>query len=122
VIKLLVFAAYLFTLIATFLAIGFLPVVLVSAAILRKRRLLLICAFLAGGFMAGMAGAWWLLPAPWQMPLWETAYAGFRSDIYGHEVEHAAENIFLYLLFVANVTALMCGGAAAFVSRRRSPA
>jgi len=43
----------------------------------------------------------------WELPIWETVYAGFHSDIYGHEVEHAAEQYALFMFLVGDICAIV---------------
>ncbi len=83
---------------------------------LLKFAILLSAGFSIGGFMA------WLIviaPSGWGLPIWETVYAGFHSDIYGHEVEHAAEQYALFMFFVGDACAIVTGTAVWMLGRRR---
>ena len=112
------FLAYIFTLVTTFALVSGLPVVLLSLLIERRRtranaRAILITLLVAAGFLTGGLLAWWLRPFPWDMPLWETAYASVNSEKYGHPLEHQAERILLYVLFFGDLGAIAAGVAGA---------
>lgn len=65
----------------------------------------------AGGFLAGMSGAWFFLfiAYEWRLPVWETFYAGFHSEIYGQGVEHAAEGYSIFMIFVGDIFTIAAG-------------
>ena len=114
-----------FTMAATFLLLClFLPAALLGLLNRRKEgtpRFVKIVLLSAGGFVTGIAIAWFcvIVPSGWKLSLWETGYAGFRSDIYGHVVEHAAEQYFLFMLFIGDLGAIAAGTAACIVGRHR---
>ena len=106
-------AAATFHIIAGFLAMFLLSLLYLSARHHREtgRRLLRILLKLAGGFLAGMATAWLIVVIlhGWKLPVWETFYAGFHSEIYSHDVEHAAEAYSLFMFFVGDIFTIAAG-------------
>ena len=86
------------------------------------RKLLKFALLLAAGFLTGVFMAWLTAFAPsgWELPIWETFYAGFHSDIYGHEVEHAAEQYALFMFFVGDICAIVTGSTVWTLGRRRA--
>jgi hypothetical protein len=96
---------------------------LVEALIERRRAEcrgpLEILLLLVGGFVAGLILAWSLVPPAWHLPLLETAYAAGHADIYGHEIEHAAEQILLFVLFGGDLGAIAAAIAAWVIRKRR---
>lgn len=101
------------------LALGY----MVTGAYREKgRQLLKFVALLAAGFSAGVIMSWLtvIVPSGWNLPIWETFYAGFHSDIYGHEVEHAAEQYALFMFFVGDLCAIVAGTVVWMLKRRRA--
>jgi hypothetical protein len=114
--------AYIFTIGATMLLIGGLPVALLSLGLeyCRSRsngRAFGIAGFVAVGFLLGGSLAWLLLPSSWNMSLWKTIGAAFSVGRYSHEIEHRAEQVLLYMLFFANLGAIATGIVAATITR-----
>lgn len=116
----------IFTVFASFLLIVVLLMMLiwwVEAMIERRcaecRRPLGILLLLIGGFVAGMTLAWSLVSPAWHLPLRETAYAAVHADIYGHEIEHAAEQLLMFVLFGGDLGAIAAAIAAWVIRKRR---
>ena len=119
----------IFTIVVTshLLAIGLasclLTLVYLSTAQYREMgfNLLKIVLKLAGGFLTGAAIAWLfvIIPSGWNLPIWETFYAGFHSEIYGQEVEHAAEAYTIFIIFIGDLGAIAAGIMAWMLKRRR---
>jgi hypothetical protein len=59
------------------------------------------------GFWLGGLGSWALISPRWSMPFWQTLAASVDAETYGHPLEHQAENILVWVLFAAVLTALM---------------
>jgi hypothetical protein len=118
-----------FTIAATFHLMVLLPsMVLLALGYLctggyreKGRNLLKFAMLLAAGFLAGVFLAWLIaiVPSGWELPVWETVYAGFHSDVYGHEVEHAAEQYALFMFFVGDVCAIVTISAVWVLGKRR---
>lgn len=122
-------AVVLFTIVATFhlavllpsmilLALGYL---FVRAYREKGRRLLKLALLVAAGFFIGVLLSWLIVivPSGWNLPVWETVYAGFHSDIYGHDVEHAAEQYALFMFFVGDIGAVAAGLGVWLFGKRR---
>jgi|WetSurSiteA1Bulk_404760.scaffolds.fasta_scaffold175807_2 hypothetical protein len=105
----------LFTIISSFLLIVGLPAMSIWATVeLRQKkdiRFLLKILTVGAGFLAGMVVAWIVavVDMSWPLPIWETVYAAGHSEIYGHEAEHAAETIVLFVLFGGDLGAIAAG-------------
>jgi hypothetical protein len=122
-------AIVLFTVVAAFHLIVLLPSTILLAlgymftpAYREKgRKLLKFALLLAAGFLGGVFISWLIVivPSGWKLPVWDTVYAGFHSDIYGHEVEHAAEQYALFMFFVGDICAIVAGSAVWALGRRR---
>ena len=63
----------------------------------------------AGGLAIGMgvAGCFLVVHEGWSLPPLETAYATVHTDIYGGEIEDAAED-YLYLRCLSGISAPSC--------------
>jgi hypothetical protein len=119
--------AYLFTLVVTLALLGGLPVVLLSQLVNPTRTRqnpvpLIVTLSVIGGFVAGAMVGWSLLPSQWQMSFWETACASFDAEKYGHPLEHQAEQLLLFVLFIADLGAIAAGVTAGTIAgfRRRA--
>jgi hypothetical protein len=90
----------------------------------RERNLVPLLRFLsvAGGLAIGTGVAWsfLVLHEGWSLSLLETAYATVHSDIYGGEVEGAAEDYLFFTLFFGNVGAILSGITGWLAIRRHS--
>jgi hypothetical protein len=113
---------YYFTLVATLLLICGLLIMLtklVASLIKRQweegRKLLWIVLLLTGGFVPGMALGYSLRPSDW----WKADYVGSNPDIYRNAVEHAADQIFLFLLFCGDLGAILAGIVGWKIRKRR---
>jgi hypothetical protein len=118
----------LFTLIAALLLICLFTAAMLDLTFMfldrRKegtRKFSKIVLISAGGFGTCIAILWLfvIVPSGWKLPFWETFYAGFRSDIYGHVVEHAAEQYALFMLFIGDLGAVAAGTAGFIIGRHR---
>jgi hypothetical protein len=115
----------LFTALASFVLIIALPTMLVWGLIQlwrkHNRRPLLRSLFVAGGLAAGIAIAWYIAVAHygWRLSPVETFYATVHSDIYGHEIEHAAEGFAFFILFLGDIGAITAGIAGWFALKHR---
>jgi hypothetical protein len=115
----------LFTALTSLALIIGLPAAFLRALLdLRSKRdlsLLLRVVTVAVGFVAGMMVAWSVatIDMRWPFPLWETLRATVHSDIYGHEVEHAAESIVIFVLFGGDIGAIVATIAGWLISKRR---
>jgi hypothetical protein len=87
----------------------------------KGHKLLKVVQQLAGGFLIGIVMAWLIVivPSGWKLPIWETMYAGSHADIYGHEVEHAAEQYSLFMFFVGNISTIVTGSVVWMLKKRR---
>ena len=87
----------------------------------KGHKLLKVVLQLAGGFLIGIAMAWLIVIAPsgWKLPVWETIYAGFHADTYGHEVEHAAEQYSLFMFLVGDISTIVTGSVVWMLKKRR---
>ncbi len=117
---------FLFTMFSSLAVVVALPTMLGGALIRlgRERDIVPLLRFLsvAGGFAIGVGAAWYFLAVHegWRLSPWETAYATVHSDIYGVEVEGAAEDYFFFTLFIGNVSAILAGIAGWLATRRRN--
>ena len=98
-------------------AIGLLPVAggLVIASLARRRDRLIALApvTVVIGFLAGGVAGWtWLLPAQWTASFWTTVDAAGNSAKYGETFEHTAERALMYVLYPAELGAIVFGLAA----------
>lgn len=119
----------LFTIVVTFhlLAIGLasclLTLVYLSTVQYRKmgHNLLRIILKLAGGFLTGALTAWLfvIITSGWNVPFWETVYAGYHSGIYGQEVEYTAEACTIFIIFTGDLGAIAAGILIWILRRRR---
>jgi hypothetical protein len=114
----------LFTFLSLLLLILGLPALVIQVAKFllhtqsRSKRMLTVLGFIYAGFLIGISLSWALQPSAWPLSFWETAYAGFHSEIYGHKIEHAAEQIFLFVLFCGCISATLAGTAGLFIRGR----
>jgi hypothetical protein len=74
----------------------------------------ILCGFIGGGLFV-----WSLVPRAWSLPLSTTLAATVNAERYGHQVEHAAEGIVVWMLFGAVVGAVAGGVAAHTLGRTR---
>jgi len=90
----------------------------------RERNLVPLLQFLsvAGGLAIGISVAWSFLVVHegWSLSPLETAYATVHSDIYGGEIEGAAEDFLFFTLFFGNVGAILSGIAGWLAIRRHN--
>jgi hypothetical protein len=118
------FLALLFTLMSSLTLVFVLPAMLVVAVLMLRRERdfvpLLRSLSVAGGLAIGMGVAWYFVVVHegWSLPFGETIYATVHSDIYGGDIEGAAEDYFLFTLFFGNVGAVLSGIAGWLVTRR----
>ena len=104
-----VFFVWLIGLIGTlFLSVAGLTYIVVTLAERRPSELRLPAAVL-GGYVGGALFVWSLVPRDWTMPLWTTFAAAVNAEKYGHEVEHSAEGIAIWILFGAVLGAVGAG-------------
>jgi hypothetical protein len=75
----------------------------------------------AVGFSVGVFMTWLtvIVSPGWELPVWETVCAGFHSGIYGHEVEHAAEQYALFMFLAGGIGAIAAGLAVWLYGKRR---
>ncbi len=113
-----------FTMLCSLTLIVALPTML-GVALIRLRRERNVVPFLrflsvAGGLAIGIGLAWYFLVVHqgWRLSPWETAYATVHSDIYGGQIEDAAEDYLFFTLFVGNVGAILSGIAGWLATRR----
>ena len=115
-----------FTVLSSLTLIVALPTMLGVALITvrRERNVVPLLWFLwvAGGLAIGIGAAWYFLVVHkgWSLSPWETAYATVHSDIYGGEIEDAAEDYLFFTLFFGNVGAILSGIAGWLALRRRN--
>ena len=115
----------LFTVLTSFVLIVALPALFVWALIKwrREHTLVPLLRFLsiAGGLAIGMGIAWSIVVVHygWHLSLAETFYAGWHSDIYGGEVEDAAESFFFFTLFFGDVGAILAGVTGWLATKRQ---
>lgn len=122
-------AIVVFTIVVTFHLVVLLPsMVLLALGYMfaggyreKGRNLLKFAALIAAGFLIGVFLAWLtvIVPSGWELPVWETVYAGFHSENYGHEVEHAAEQYALFMFFVGDMLAIAAGLGVWALRKRR---
>jgi len=105
----------MFTTLSSLTLVAALPTML-GVALLefrRERDLMPLLRFLsvAGGLAIGIGVAWAFLVVHegWSLSPLETAYATVHSDIYGGEIEGAAEDYLFFTLFFGNVGAILSG-------------
>lgn len=114
----------MFTMLSSLTLFVALPTMLGMALIKlrRERTVVPLLRFLsvAGGLAIGMGMAWYFLVVHegWSLSPWETAYATVHSDIYGGQIEDAAEDYLFFTLFFGNVGALLAGIAGWLAIRR----
>jgi hypothetical protein len=107
--------ALIFTTLSSLALVVALPTMLGVALIelRRERNLVPLVQFLsvAGGLAIGAGLAWSCLVVHegWSLSPSETAYATVHSDIYGGEIEGAAEDYLFFTLFFGNVGAILSG-------------
>ncbi len=115
---------FMFTILSTLTLVVALPTMLGVALIkLRRERTvvpLLRVLAVAGGLAIGLGVAWYFLVVHegWRLSPLETAYATVHSDIYGGEIEDAAEDYLFFTLFIGNVGAILSGIAGWLATRR----
>ena len=116
----------MFTMLGSLTLIVALPTMLGVAliALRRERNVVPLLRFLsvAGGLAIGIGVAWYFLVVHegWTLSPLETAYATVHSDIYGGEIEDAAEDYLFFALFVGNVGAILSGIAGWLAIRRHN--
>ena len=103
------------------LLVSMLPVVFLSALMNRReqRTELLISGTMMLGLLLGGILSWNLFALYWDMPFWSTVRAAFDAETYGQAVEHAAENVLIWVQFFSVLSAIMAGGAAGIAARLR---
>jgi hypothetical protein len=114
----------LFLLLAAVFFIALLPVALAVLAVRfarsGRRPTALIPAFVMWvGYWIGGLGSWALVAPRWPMPFWQTLAASVDAETYGHPLEHQAENILVFVLFAAVLTALASWGTTWVAGRVR---
>ncbi|MGE5357985.1 MAG: hypothetical protein ACM3NQ_03140 [Bacteroidales bacterium] len=116
----------MFTMMSSLTLIVALPTMLGVALIKlrRERDVVPLLGFLAvaGGLAIGMSVAWYFLVVHegWRLSPLETAYATVHSDIYGGQIEDAAEDYIFFTLFIGNVGAMLSGIAGWLAIRRHN--
>ena len=100
------------------------PVVLVTSLVkvlLRRaglRTLVSPLAFHAAAFLTGWVTWRTLKPDDWGLSFRATFLAGMNSKVYGHLVEHAAELLAAWVVFLATAGGLFVAGCAWWMSSR----
>ncbi len=114
----------MFTVLSSLTLIVALPTMLGVALVelRRERNVVPLLRFLsvAGGLAIGMGVAWYFLVVHkgWSLSPLETAYATVHTDIYGDQIEDAAEDYLFFTLFIGNVGAILAGIAGWLATRR----
>jgi hypothetical protein len=113
---------YLFTLIIFFLLLvgAFVGVMeLITAPAERRRKALMLGAFIGVGFFAGGAIGWYsVLPSTWTLSFAESVRASVDTVTYTHAVEHVAERLVLFAMLTGDLGAI-AGFATALVWQRK---
>ncbi len=114
----------MFTVLSSLTLIVALPTMLGVALVelRRERNVVPLLRFLsvAGGLAIGIGVAWYFLVVHkgWSLSPLETAYATVHTDIYGDQIEDAAEDYLFFTLFIGNVGAILAGIAGWLATRR----
>ncbi len=112
-------------LLASFLLLATMPLVALVLLFtsIRKRgpwgMVLMAVSFVAGS-CAGGALAWSSVPADWSLRFRTTMEAAVNTEKYGHTIEHAAENILVFVTFASVVGGTLCTGITAGSLKLRS--
>ncbi len=120
------FIVLMFTMLGSLTLVVALPTMLGVAliALRRERNVVPLLRFLsvAGGLAIGIGAAWSFLVVHegWNLSPLETAYATVHSDIYGGQIEDAAEDYLFFALFIGNVGAILSGMAGWLAIRRHN--
>jgi hypothetical protein len=104
-------------------ATPFVLIVLLVKALGKRRRLralAIVCAFALGVAGGGLL-IWRLVHPAWTLPFFTTLSAAVDVETYGHTVEHAAENILVWMTFAGTLGGFLCAGATAVCGRRLKP-
>jgi hypothetical protein len=114
-----------FLLLASFLLLATMPLValVLLFAKIRKRgpwvMVLMAVSFVVGS-CAGGALAWSSVPPDWSLPFGTTMEAAVNAEKYGHAIEHAAENILVFVTFASVVGGTLSAGIMAGSMKLRS--
>jgi len=114
-----------FLLLASFLLLATMPLValVLLFASIRQRgpwgMVLMAVSFVVGS-CAGGALAWSSVPPDWSLPFRTTMEAAVNAEKYGHAIEHAAENILVFVTFASVVGGTLCAGITAGTLKLRS--
>jgi hypothetical protein len=111
---------YLIAMIGGALFVTIIPIMLSSAVKHRRRTALVISSTMMTAFLAGGVLSWNLIPFHWDMPFWTTLKASVDSAKYGHPIEHKAEGILIWVLFVSVASAIIAGAVAATAGKVRN--
>lgn len=102
-------------LLASLLLLAIMPLAALVLLFVRIRtrgpwgRVLLAVSFVVGSCAGGVL-AWLSVPPDWSLPFRTTMEAAVNSEKYGHAIEHAAENILVFVTFASVVGGTLCAG------------
>jgi hypothetical protein len=112
-------AVYLIALLGGITFIFLMPVLLLSAVRPWNPRGLIVPSMMAIAFFIGGILSWNLIPFHWDMSLWKTLAASVQAEKYGHLVEHRADGILIWVLFLAVSSATVTGMVAVAATKVR---
>jgi hypothetical protein len=113
----LIFLAYIIGLLGTLFLIAGVLTYIVVALTYRPPCPVRVAAAILCGYIAGALFVWTLVPSDWTLPFWTTLAATVNGEKYGQPVEHAAEAIFIWVMFGAVVGAVG-GGSVIHIAGR----
>ena len=118
---------YALALVVTFLVIVFLPPALIGYMLEHRRTggnrvRILVLALIAAAYLIGGVAGWLLRPPQWTMSFAQTFEAALNAEKYGHELEHTAERVLMYPLYMAALCSIAVLAGAGVVLKLRGAA
>ena len=115
---------YILALLWTFALMLGLPAVLIALClkprhIRRNRVALLVTLFIGAGYLLGGVIGWLLRPAQWGLAFGQTFEAAFNAPKYGDALEHQAERVLMYPMYMAVLCSIAVAAGMGLMLRLR---